>query len=208
MFKTPNCTIIFVLMLFVAKKSVKIDTISLHIARTNSYLFFLDFEVIKAILEIFKSNTSLLNKFLFRLSFKGSWLILFICSLISCGLSFNTCISTCICHRQIEFLERIGVQFKEHSSSSNAVFSTEEGISLKKNFDLFCLADFYFLLNAWSIPIQRLSNFRYNRTFHSVDLLALACRIGYAHPTSRGIRSKILVFMSTTGFFSKQSYVY
>lgn len=148
MFKTPNCTIIFVLMLFVAKKLLKSTQFSFHIARTNSYLFFLDLEVIKSILEIFKSNTSLLNNFLFRLSFKGSWLILFKYSLISFGLSFNICISICIDHRQLEFLERIGVQFKEHSSSSHAVFSTEEGISLKKNFDLFCLADFYFLLNA------------------------------------------------------------
>lgn len=132
MFKTPNCTIIFVLMLFVAKNRLKSTQFSFHIARTNSYLFFLDFEVIKSILEIFKPNTSLLNKFLFRLSFKGSWLILFKCSLISFGLSFNTCISICIGHRQIEFLERIGVQFKEHSSSSHAVFSTEKWISLKK----------------------------------------------------------------------------
>lgn len=131
-----------------SKKLLKSTQFSFHIARTNSYLFFIDFEVIKSILEIFISNTSLLNKFLFWLSFKGSWLILFKCSLISFGLSFNTCISICIGPRQIEFLERIGVQFKEHSSSSHAVFSTEEGISLKKNFDLFCPADFYFLLNA------------------------------------------------------------
>lgn len=134
LFKTPNCTIIFVLMLFVAKNRLKSTQFLFHIARTNSYLFFLDFEVIKSILEIFKSNTSLLNKFLFQLSFKGSWLILFKCSLISFGLSFNTCISICIGHRQIEFFERIGVQFKEHSSSSHAVFSTEEWISLKKEF--------------------------------------------------------------------------
>lgn len=111
LFKTPNCTIIFVLMLFEAKNLLKSTQFSFHFARTNSHLFFLYFEVIKSILEIFKSNTSQLNKFLFRLSFKGSWLILFTCSLISFGWSFNTCIATCICHRQIELvLKRIGVE--------------------------------------------------------------------------------------------------
>lgn len=93
------------------KNLLKSTQFSFHIGRTNSYLFFLDFEVIKSIFVIFKSNTSLLNKFLFRLLFKGSWLILFTCSLISFGWSFNTCISTCICHRQIALvLERIGVE--------------------------------------------------------------------------------------------------
>lgn len=98
-------------MLFEAKNLLKSTQFSFHIACTNSYLLFLDFEVIKSILEKFKSNTSLLNKILFRLSFKGSWLIFFTCSLISFGWSFNTCISTCIRHRQTELvLERIGVE--------------------------------------------------------------------------------------------------
>lgn len=78
----------------------------------------------------------------------------------------------------------------------------------KRILTCFFLLSFTFFSTPNQFQFSVFRNFQYNRTFHRVDLLPLACRIGYAHPTSGGIRSKILVFMSTTGFFSKESYVY